>query len=140
MKFKSRRELKRTKIEIIPMIDTIFFLLVFFMLSSLSLTRLNGLKVNLPKASMNPSEPPSDLTLTIDKDQHLYLNKEPLREDELKNKLSEIINSRNLSLESTAFIINADTSVPHGLVMKCIDDSRAIGLTHFAIATAPESP
>ena len=49
MEFRRRRELKRTKIEIIPMIDTMFFLLVFFMLSSLALTRLNGLPVNLPR-------------------------------------------------------------------------------------------
>ncbi len=50
MEFKRRRELKRTRIEIIPMIDTMFFLLVFFMLSSLALVRLNGLPVNLPRA------------------------------------------------------------------------------------------
>ena len=57
MEFKRRRELKRTKIEIIPMIDTMFFLLVFFMLSSLALTRLNGLPVNLPRASTAPIVP-----------------------------------------------------------------------------------
>ena len=51
MRFKQRRQLKRTRIEIIPMIDTMFFLLVFFMLSSLALVRQNSIHVNLPKAS-----------------------------------------------------------------------------------------
>src|SRR5438034_8945128 len=76
MEFKRRRELKRTRIEIIPMIDTMFFLLVFFMLSSLALTRLNGLPVNLPRASTAPKQQAVDLTLTIDKSQRVYLNKQ----------------------------------------------------------------
>ena len=66
MQFKQRRELKRTKIEIIPMIDTIFFLLVFFMLSSLALVRLNGLPVNLPPASTATRQQAQDVTITID--------------------------------------------------------------------------
>ncbi len=49
MRFKERRTLKKTRIEIIPMIDTMFFLLVFFMLSSLALTHMNGLPVDLPQ-------------------------------------------------------------------------------------------
>ena len=54
MQFRKRREMRKAKIEIIPMVDTMFFLLVFFMLSSLALTRQNGLPVNLPKASTAP--------------------------------------------------------------------------------------
>src|SRR6476620_9592915 len=76
MTFKRRRELKRTKIEIIPMIDTMFFLLVFFMLSSLALTKMMGLPVNLPKAATAPKQNSTDLTITIDKDQHVFLNKD----------------------------------------------------------------
>ena len=47
----SRRTIKKARIEIIPMIDTIFFLLVFFMISTLSMARYSGLPVNLPKAA-----------------------------------------------------------------------------------------
>jgi biopolymer transport protein ExbD len=73
MQFKQRRELKRTKIEIIPMIDTIFFLLVFFMITSLSLVRLRGMPIAVP-ADASPASsahgaasadtPPQVLTLT----------------------------------------------------------------------------
>src|SRR5579862_8031474 len=87
MEFKRRRELKRTKIEIIPMIDTMFFLLVFFMLSSLALTRLNGLPVNLPHASTAPKQAPNDLTITVDKEQRVYVNKEPVDAADLSAKL-----------------------------------------------------
>ena len=137
MKFKARRELKRTKIEIIPMIDTIFFLLVFFMLSSLALTKINGLKVNLPKTETMPQQPNPQLMLTIDKDQHLYLNKEPISLDQLTEKLKAAILALNLLPEEASFVINADASVPHGLVVQSIDDSRLAGITHFAIATTP---
>src|SRR5580698_9852505 len=89
MEFKQRRELKRTKIEIIPMIDTIFFLLVFFMLSSLALTKLNGLPVNLPRASTAPKQPPAELTVTIDKARNLYVNKIPVTLDTLEARLLE---------------------------------------------------
>src|SRR5579871_717900 len=87
MEFKRRRELKRTRIEIIPMIDTMFFLLVFFMLSSLALTRLNGLPVNLPQAKKAEKQTPTDLTITVDKNQQVFVNKLPVTVDTLGEKL-----------------------------------------------------
>lgn len=138
MEFKKRRELKRTKIEIIPMIDTMFFLLVFFMLSSLALTRLNGLPVNLPRASTSPKQPVTDLTITVDKDQQVFVNKERVLLDDLGSKLLEKAGGPNAELDQTSVIINADLTVPHGIVVRCIDESRSVGITHFAIATAPD--
>jgi len=140
MKFKARRELKRTKIEIIPMIDTMFFLLVFFMLSSLALTRINGIRVNLPRSNTSPPEPTSKIMLTITKDQKLLLNNSEINKEDLTMKLKEELAVLNADLETTSFIINADESVPHGLVVHSIDASRLAGITHFAIATTPENP
>jgi len=138
MKFKARRELKRTKIEIIPMIDTMFFLLVFFMLSSLGLTRINGIKVSLPKANTAPPETTSKIMLTITKDQKFLLNDKAIDPGELQSTLQREIGALNVNLETTSFIINADESVPHGLVVRSIDASRLLGITHFAIATEPD--
>lgn len=139
MEFRRRRELKRTKIEIIPMIDTMFFLLVFFMLSSLALTRLNGLPVNLPQASTAHKQAAADLTVTIDKGQHLFVNKELTTLDELGSRLLAKAGGPSVDLTTASVIINADLSVPHGLVVKCIDEARSVGITRFSIATAPES-
>ena len=52
-----RRSIKKARIEIIPMIDTIFFLLVFFMISTLSMTQFRGMAVNLPKAAAGQQAP-----------------------------------------------------------------------------------
>jgi len=139
VEFKRRRELKRTKIEVIPMIDTMFFLLVFFMLSSLALTKLNGLPVNLPRASTAQKQAAADLTVTIDKDQHLFVNKDPVTVEDLGAKLVEKAGGPNVDLNTAQVIINADTTVPHGLVVRCIDEAREVGIIHFAIATAPEN-
>src|SRR5208283_1262533 len=91
MQFKQRRELKRTKIEIIPMIDTIFFLLVFFMLSSLALVKLNGLPVNLPQASTATKQQGKDLTITVDKERRVYVNKKLVDVDNLAQALADEI-------------------------------------------------
>lgn len=139
MQFKQRRELKRTKIEIIPMIDTIFFLLVFFMLSSLALTKLNGLRVDLPKAKRAPRQAPAELTITIDQNRALFVNKTPVTDATLESVLKQKAGGAGAKLDNATVIINADTKVPHGLVVRCIDQSREIGITHFAIATAGEA-
>ncbi len=139
MEFKRRRELKRTKIEIIPMIDTMFFLLVFFMLSSLALTRLNGLPVNLPRASTAPKQAASDLTITINEKQQLWVNKQPVTVDSLAGVLVEKAGGPNADLGTASVIINADLTVPHGLVVKCIDEARSVGISRFSIATRPET-
>ena len=134
MQFKRRRELKRTRIEIIPMIDTMFFLLVFFMLSSLALTKLNGLPVNLPNAQTAPKQAPAQLTVTVDKTQNLFVNKIPVSFANLETVLVE---TAGANIEAATVIINADASVPHGVVVRCIDGAREVGISKFAIATAP---
>jgi biopolymer transport protein ExbD len=136
VQFRSRRELKRTRIEIIPMIDTMFFLLVFFMLSSLALTRMNGLPVNLPQASTAPKQPPVDLTVTIDKQQRVFVNKVQVPIGKVGAELQRQAGSADLTQSSV--VINADKMVPHGMVVQCIDESRSIGISKFAIATEPE--
>ena len=137
MQFKRRRELKRTKIEIIPMIDTIFFLLVFFMLSSISLSKLNGLVVNLPKAATATREPKS-LTITIDKARHIYVNSQPVVLADLSRVLIQKAGGVSVDLSATSVVLNADLTIPHGIVVSCMDESRKAGITHFSIATASE--
>src|ERR1051326_7781029 len=74
MRFKQGRELKKTKIEIIPMIDTMFFLLVFFILSSVGIIKLEGLPVNLPEAGSANRQKPAEITISIDASQQMRIN------------------------------------------------------------------
>jgi len=58
-------EMRKARIEIIPMIDTIFFLLVFFMVTWLTMVKMNGLRMNLPRHTQASSKPPYSLTLSL---------------------------------------------------------------------------
>jgi biopolymer transport protein ExbD len=138
MEFKRGRELKRTKIEIIPMIDTMFFMLVFFMLSSLALTRMNGLPVNLPYASTAEKRSATDLTITIDKEQRIYVNKEEVSLSNLSDKLVEKAGGAKADLSDASVTLNADLATPHGLVVRCMDECRSVGITRFGIATSAD--
>lgn len=139
MRFKRRPEIKRTKIEIIPMIDTMFFLLVFFMLSSLALTKMNGLKVNLPQASTAEPQMATQITVTIDPHQNVYINKDKVDISQLGAALVQKAGP-GVDLSKLSIIINADLTVPHGLVVHAIDECRSVGATKFSIATKPDAP
>lgn len=119
------------------MIDTMFFLLVFFMLSSLALTKLNGLPVNLPQASTSTRQPSADLTVTIDKASQVFVNKTPVSVTDLGTELVRAAKGGDLA--QTLVVLNADESVHHGLFVRCMNQAREVGVTRFAIATAPEA-
>ena len=82
-----RRESEKARIEVIPMIDIVFFLLVFFMISTLSMTVNRSLPVDLPKAASTQQELGETANLTVTKDGALFLNKEPVTLQEMVPKL-----------------------------------------------------
>src|SRR5580765_2667795 len=82
-----RRNLKKARIEIIPMIDTIFFLLVFFMISTLSMSRFTGVQVNLPKAASGSQPPTETVVISLTKDDQLFFNKTKLPAESLQQSL-----------------------------------------------------
>src|SRR5271165_2543546 len=83
-----QRPFKRARIEIIPMIDVIFFLLVFFMVSSLAMTKINSMPVALPKTSASPQAIKQNVILTVNKDGILYINKAIVTLDNLGSQLA----------------------------------------------------
>ena len=129
-----RRTIKKARIEIIPMIDTIFFLLVFFMISTLSMTQFKGMPVNLPKAAAGQQAPAESAALTIDKEGRLFLNQHAVDKaalgDALKQQLAE--NAEML------VVINADDGVSHGQVVEVMDIARAANVAKMAIAVKPK--
>jgi len=136
MKFKQRRELKRTKIEIIPMIDTMFFLLVFFILSSIGVIRLEGINVNLPRAQTGQqSSKPAELTVSIDNASNISINAQAVPPGTDIGPLLVQAAGANADLTQATVIISADRAVPHGLVVQCIDQARTVNISKFAIAT-----
>jgi biopolymer transport protein ExbD len=77
MKLRKGRGYRRGRIEIIPMIDVMFFLLVTFMLASLSMQSLNSITVNLPQGDAPNLQHKEPVALTITKDSQIFLDKAP---------------------------------------------------------------
>ena len=129
-----RRNLKKARIEIIPMIDTIFFLLVFFMVSTLSMAQYRGMPVNLPKAASGLQAPAESAAITIDKESRIFLNKDGVDQAALGDLLRQEL-EQNADL---LVVINADDGVEHGRVLEIMDIARGVNVAKMAIAVKPK--
>ncbi len=129
-----RRSIKKARIEIIPMIDTIFFLLVFFMISTLSMTQFKGMPVNLPKAASGQQAPAESAAITIDKDGRLFLNQQAID----KLALGEALRQQLAKNAEMLVVINADDGVQHGQVVEVMDIARGAKVAKMAIAVKPK--
>jgi biopolymer transport protein ExbD len=128
-----RPALSKARIEIIPMIDVIFFLLVFFMISTLSMTVNRGLPVNLPTAATSQKELGETMAITLTQDGELFLNREPIVLQDLGPRLKAAL-ATNAQL---MVIINADGQVRHSSVVEILDELRIAGVSRLAIAVKP---
>ena len=133
MKVSRPRELEEAEIIIIPMIDTMMFLLMVFIVASLTLAVQQGLPVNLPKESTSVPHQAQNVTLTITAQQKIFVNVVPATVDEIPADLAKIHAG-----DSTLVIINSDRTVPEGLVVDVMNGARKAGVTHYAIATKTE--
>src|SRR5688572_24026359 len=104
-----RRNPKKARIEIIPMIDTIFFLLVFFMISTLSMSQYRGVPVNLPKAASGQQAPAESAAITIDNQGRVFIDKQPVE----KEMLGDLLRQQLEDNADLLVIINADDGVEH---------------------------
>jgi biopolymer transport protein ExbD len=129
-----RRTIKKARIEIIPMIDTIFFLLVFFMISTLSMAQYKGMPVNLPKAASGQPAPAESAAITINKDHQIFLDKQAVDQATLGERLRAQI-AKNPEL---LVVINADDGVEHGHVVEVMDIARGANVAKMAIAVKPK--
>jgi len=129
-----RRSMKKARIEIIPMIDTIFFLLVFFMISTLSMSQYKGMPVNLPKAASGRQAPAESAAITIDKDDRLFLDKQPVD----KSLLRDLLRQQLVKNPELLVVINADNGVAHGRVVEVMDIARSADVVKMAIAVKPK--
>ncbi len=130
MYFKEKNETGNS-INILPMIDIIFAILSFFIISSLYLTRIDSIKVNLPKSSTAVREQNKPQIITVDSNERIYFNS---NEISLKN-IYAIIRTNIENLEEPIVILRADTSVKHGLIINLLDELRKIENLKVGIST-----
>jgi biopolymer transport protein ExbD len=124
------------QINVVPMIDVMFALLTFFIMSVLTLTKSAGLPVNLPKAATSQSQAKNQIGITIDPAGKLALNKQPIQLDQIATQVRQLIATN----PQTVVLINADEQVSHGRVVAVMDQVRQVPGARLAIATQRQSP
>lgn len=130
MRLRDRRSFTKPEIMIIPMIDIVFFLLVFFMLSTLYMVNLKTVAVNMPKAEHAELQTNVNYLVTMKKDGTLWLEDKQIDEKILIAQ-AKTENKRNPKF---AVVLRADTDIDYGLVLGFLDKLKGAGLTRFGLA------
>ncbi len=123
---------RRARIEIIPLIDIIFFLLATFVMVSLSMVKSQGIKVNLPTAQSSVSqEEKKTATITVSAQGSFYLNKQEMP---LNQILSELKRLKSINPD-VIVVINGDEKAFFGDAVGILDEVRRLGIAKVTIQT-----
>ncbi|HEY9890092.1 MAG TPA: biopolymer transporter ExbD [Candidatus Obscuribacterales bacterium] len=122
------------ELNIIPMIDVIFAILTFFIISSLFLTRAESLPVNLPKADSAEVQERTRITVTVEASGDIALNREAIALEDLQVEVRNLMGTT----QESVVVINADEAVEHGRVIAVMDELREIEGAALGIATQRE--
>lgn len=130
MKLRDPRKFEKPEIIIIPMIDIMFFLLVFFMIATMSMVDLKTVDVSMPKATNVQTNLSVTYLITIKKDGTLWLEDKAITMDDLLRR-AQAEQSKNSKF---AVAIRADESVDYAELMKLVDALKGAGINRFALA------
>lgn len=122
------------EINIVPMIDVIFSILAFVIISTMFLTRSEGLPINLPSAQTAEPQETKQINVTIEPDGDIFVDRQPTQVDSLKSSITGLIGENQQGL----VIINADKQVDHGRVVTVMDMVRQVQGAKLAIAATKQ--
>jgi biopolymer transport protein TolR len=131
MTFESRHRRFLAEINVIPLVDVVLVLLVIFMVTAPMLYR--GLDIKLPTSTSNTVTPEERLVLTIERDQKVYVDKDPISVAELEQKL-RTAKARNADV---SVYLRADRDVPYGTVVQVMDGVKRSGIEKLGMVTDP---
>jgi biopolymer transport protein ExbD len=121
---------------VVPLLDVLFALLTFFVLSSLFLNRTEGLPVDLPKAQSGAMQKtPARATISVNDKTEVFLNKQKIGIAEVSDRVKNLLEPN----QDLVVVLNADRSVQHGDVIQIMDQLRQIPRVKMAIATKGSS-
>ncbi len=126
---------KKPKIMIIPMIDIIFFLLVFFMMSMLTMVTQKTINLNLPQTASAKLNVEKTLPVSVTSDGTIYVEQEKISKDDFHRRM-EIEKNRNPDL---AIVLRADSKSEHGDFVFVLDQLKSVGISKIGIATESKS-
>lgn len=125
-----RRARRRGRVELIPMIDVMTFLLVFFMLFTSFKTETRGLDINLPKAASGSAQPAQSITVTIDASGRFFYGSHLVSAGSLARELQQKLKEN----PDVTIILRADEKVQYHYLVTAIDSLRSVGGHNLALA------
>jgi len=126
---------KKARLEIIPLIDVVFFLLATFVLFTLSLNKSNGMPVKLPgSVSGTPHQPTQSVTISVQKDGSIAWEKDPITLDEFTKRLQDF-HLKYPGPEDARVYINGDEEAMFSTAVYVFDESRRAGIAKVFILT-----
>lgn len=132
-----RQKKQEVTVNLTPLIDVVFLLLIFFMVST-SFTRETQIELELPKASVEPLETKQEsLEISIDKEGRYFVNGKGLVNesiDTLKKAIQPILDEN----KDISVIISADANTPYQSVVTAMDATSQLGITNLKMATQRE--
>ena len=131
MKLRNYRETKQPDLNIIPMIDIMFFLLLFFILSTMYMVEQKTIPVNLPQATSAAIDNKTNFTVTLKDDGSIYLEDQ---QTDIQTLLMQATKEQKNN-PSFAIIIRADKDINYDKVVSFIDTLKKAGITRFGLAT-----
>lgn len=131
MKRRSKGIDKEPDIMIIPMIDIVFFLLVFFMMSTLYMNTEQQIPLSLPKASSSSAKTIEPITFSLTSTHKMYLNEREINPNDLPNEIKAIVNK----MPEQAFVVRASKDVVYNDVIEILDDLKVNGARFVSVAT-----
>ena len=122
-------ERRKSRIEMLPLIDIVFLLLVFFIYAMLSMAVHRGLPVVLPTSSTAKIDKHLILSVTVRADGSIFLDKEPISLNNLKGALQQAARDR----KETGVLLFADKAVPYQELFRVLDQIRLAGLYRISL-------
>ena len=130
MRLRDRRAFEKPEVMIIPMIDIMFFLLVFFIMSTLYMVNLKTVDVNLPKVQTAQTQLNVTYLVTVRKDGSLWLEDKQIDEATLLRRAR----AESQKTQRFAVVVRADGDLNYSGVMELLDKFRKEGITRFGLA------
>ncbi len=124
---------RNPNVQIVPLIDVIFFILVFFMLFTTFRTQPSGLNLELPKAATSDKQAPSQVTVSIASDGRMFLGDRQVNSATLKTEIGKSLQRR----PDLFVVIRADKNTRYDYVVQAMDDVRQVGGYRFGLAVRP---
>lgn len=134
MIFETRHRRFLAEINVVPLVDVVLVLLIIFMVTAPMLYR--GMDIKLPTSTSNTIKPEERIVLTIERDQRLYLDKDPVGLVQLDERLKA---AKRRNAEVSVFL-RADRDVPYGTVIQVMDGVKKAGIEKLGMVTDPVGP